>query len=238
MYNFQAIISKGTNNALVQFERFGMLAHNLSNIDTNGYKKQTFEQILKEDGYLTGSVRTDYSQGSVRVTENPYDVAIDGPGYIPVTSPTGEVQYTRDGAFRLGKDGYLLTSDGWMVGDGIKIPANCYKFVIKKNGEVVAYDSHGDKAKKLGYIPLIQFDNPDGMEQTDMDRLIATEDAGQGRLVKNHDFFKQACLERANVSVYSTANDLLRLNASMLASMQMLKVADQMYNKAINIREG
>ena len=125
-----------------------------------------------------------------------------------------------------------------MVGDGIKIPANCYKFVIKKNGEVVAYDSHGDKAKKLGYIPLIQFDNPDGMEQTDMDRLIATEDAGQGRLVKNHDFFKQACLERANVSVYSTANDLLRLNASMLASMQMLKVADQMYNKAINIREG
>ena len=238
MYNFQAIISKGTNNALVQFERFGMLAHNLSNVDTNGYKKQTFEQILKEDGYLTGSVRTDYSQGSVRVTENPYDVAIDGPGYIPVTSPTGEVQYTRDGAFRLGKDGYLITSDGWMVGDGIKIPANCYKFVIKKNGEVIAYDSHSDKPKKLGHIPLIKFDNPDGMEQTDMDRLIATDDAGQGRLVKNHDFFKQACLERANVSVYSAANDLLRLNASMLASMQMLKVADQMYNKAINIREG
>ncbi len=238
MYNFQAIISKGTNNALVQFERFGMLAHNLSNVDTNGYKKQTFEQILKEDGYLTGSVRTDYSQGSVRVTENPYDVAIDGPGYIPVTSPTGEVQYTRDGAFRLGKDGYLITSDGWMVGDGIKIPANCYKFVIKKNGEVIAYDSHNDKPKKLGHIPLIQFDNPDGMEQTDMDRLIATDDAGRGRLVKNHDFFKQACLERANVSVYASANDLLRLNASMLASMQMLKVADQMYNKAINIREG
>ena len=238
MYNFQAIISKGTNNALVQFERFGMLAHNLSNVDTNGYKKQTFEQILKEDGYLTGAVRTDYSQGSVRVTENPYDVAIDGPGYIPVTSPTGEVQYTRDGAFRLGKDGYLITSDGWMVGDGIKIPPNCYKFVIKKNGEVIAYDSHNDKPKKLGNIPLIQFDNPDGMEQADMDRLIATEDAGTGRLVKNHDFFKQACLERANVSVYSSANDLLRLNASMLASMQILKVADQMYNKAINIREG
>ena len=87
MYNFQAIISKGTNNALVQFERFGMLAHNLSNVDTNGYKRQSFEQILKEDGYLTGAIRNDYKQGSIRVTENPYDVAIDGPGYIPVTSP-------------------------------------------------------------------------------------------------------------------------------------------------------
>ena len=238
MYNFQAIITKGTNNALVQFERFGMLAQNLSNVDTNGYKKQTFEQILNQDGYLTGAVRTDYSQGSVRVTENPYDVAIDGSGYIPVTSPSGEVQYTRDGAFRLGKNGYLVTSDGWIVGDGIKIPANCYKFEIKKNGEVVAYNAHGDKPQKLGHIPLIRFDNPDGMQQTDMDRLIATADAGESHLVKDHDCFKQACLERANVSVYSTAMDLMRLNASLLASTQILKVADQMYNKAINIREG
>ncbi len=237
MYNFQAIISKGTNNALIQFERFGMLAHNLSNVDTNGYKKQSFEQILKEDGYLTGAVRTDYKQGSVRVTENPFDVAIDGPGYIPVTSPSGEIQYTRDGAFKQGKDGYLVTSDGWIVGDGIKIPSNCLKFEIKKNGDVVAYDYKGDKPKKLGHIPLIRFDNPAGLEQADMNRMIATDDAGEGRLAKGHDCFKQGMLERANVSVYASANELLRLNASMLASMQILKVADQMYNKAINIRE-
>lgn len=238
MYNFQSIISKGTNNALVQFERFGMLAHNLSNVDTNGFKKQSFEQILKEDGYLTGAVRTDYAQGSIRTTENPFDVAIDGPGYIPVTSPTGEIQYTRDGAFKQGKGGYLVTGDGWIVGDGIKIPANCLKFEIKKNGDVVYYDFHGDKAKKIGHVPLVRFDNPEGMEQSDMNRVIATEDAGEAHLVKNHECFKQGSLERANVSVFTSANDLLRLNASMLASMQILKVADQMYNKSINIREG
>ena len=39
MYNLQAIISKGTNNALIQFERFGEIANNLSNTQTNGYKK-------------------------------------------------------------------------------------------------------------------------------------------------------------------------------------------------------
>ena len=237
MYNFQAIISKGTNNALVQFERFGMLAHNLANVDTNGYKKQTFEQILKEDGYLTGAVRNDYKQGSIRVTENPYDVAIDGPGYIPVTSPSGQVQFTRDGSFKTGKDGYLVTSDGWLVGDGIKIPANCLRFEIKKNGDVVYYNFHGDEAKKIGHIPLIRFENPDGMERTDMNRLIPTENSGQAYMVKDHECFKQACLERGNVSVYESANELLRLNASMLASMQILKAADQMYNKAINIRE-
>ena len=111
------------------------------------------------------------------------------------------------------------------------------KFVVKQTGEVIAYDYDSEKPKKIGMIPLIRFDNPEGMQQGDMDRLIATDDAGEGRLVKNHDCFKQATLERANVSVYMAANDLLRLNASMLASMQILKVADQMYNKAINIRE-
>ena len=237
MYNLQGIISKGTNNALIQFERFGQIANNLANVQTTGYKNVTFEQILKEDGYLTGSVKTNYTQGSIRITSDPYDVAIDGAGYIPVTSPTGEVQYTRDGAFKQGKNGYLTTRDGWIVGEGIKIPTNCYKFEIKKNGEVFAYDERGDKPKKLGTIPLIRFDNPAGMELSDMNRLIATDDAGKGRLVKNHDCFRQNNLEMSNVSIYRSATDLLRLNASMLASMQMLKLADNMYNKAINIRE-
>ncbi|MBR1424698.1 flagellar hook basal-body protein [bacterium] len=235
--NLQGIISKGTNNALVQFERFGQIANNLANMNTTGYKKVSFEDVLKEDGYVTGVVRTDYSQGSLRTTSNPYDVAIDGPGYIPVTSPSGEVQYTRDGAFRRSKEGYLVTSDGWLVGDGIKIPANCVRFDIKSNGEVMSFDSVTGKSKKIGTIPLIRFDNPDGMQTTDMDRLIATEDAGEARLIKDHDQIKQNHLERSNVSVYQSATDMLRLNASMLASMQMLKMANQMYERAINIRQ-
>ena len=237
MYNLQGIISKGTNNALIQFERFGQIANNLSNVQTTGYKGVTFEQILKEDGYLTGSVRTDNSQGSIRITSNPYDVAIDGAGFIPVTSPKGEVQYTRDGAFKQGKNGYLTTRDGWIVGEGIKIPSNCFKFEIKSNGEVIAYNERGDKPKKIGTIPLVRFDNPMGMEMADMNRLKPTDEAGEARLVKDHDCFKQNNLEMSNVSIYRSATDLLRLNASMLASMQMLKLADNMYNKSINIRE-
>ena len=64
------------------------------------------------------------------LTDNPYDVAIEGHGYIPVTSEDGEVQYTRDGSLKRGANGYLVTFDDWMVGDGIKIPANSYKFEI------------------------------------------------------------------------------------------------------------
>jgi len=237
MYNLQDIMSKGINNATLQFERFGQIANNVSNFQTTGYKSVSFEQILREDGYLTGAVRTDNRQGSIRITSNPYDVAINGAGYIPVVSPSGEVEYTRDGAFKQGKNGYLTTRDGWIVGEGIKIPANCFKFEIKRNGDVMAYDSRGAKAKKVGTIPLIQFENPAGMVQADMNRLKPTEEAGEAKLVKNHDCIMQNNLEASNINLYRSATDLLRMNASMIASIQMVKLADQMYNKSINIRE-
>ena len=93
--------------------------------------------MLNEDGYLTGAIRTETRQGSIQVTSNPYDVAINGTGYIPVVSPEGEVAYTRDGAFKQGKDGYLVTTDDWIVGEGIKIPANCYKFESNRTAKFI-----------------------------------------------------------------------------------------------------
>lgn len=70
-----------------------------------------------------------------------------------------------------------------------------------------------------------------------MNKLIATADSGDAELVKDHDCFCQNNLENSNINIYGSVSDMLRLNASMLASMRMMKVVDDMYNKAINIRE-
>lgn len=237
MYSMQGIVRKSVNNSINQFERLGYVANNLANLNTRGYKNVSFEQMLKEDGYLTAAIRTDFKQGSIQVTSNPYDVAINGNGFIPVVSPEGEVAYTRDGAFKQGKDGYLVTSDDWIVGEGIKIPTNCYKFEIKPNGEVYSYDAANTKPKKLGTIPLVRFPSQENLEQAGMNKLVPTEDSGEPELVKNHDCICQNNLENSNTNIYSSTSEMLRLNASMLASMRMIKVVDDMYNKAINIRE-
>lgn len=237
MYSMQGIVRKSVNNSITQFEKLGYVANNLANMNTRGYKSISFEQMLNEDGYLTGAVRTDYKQGSIQITSNPYDVAIDGNGFIPVISPEGVVAYTRDGAFKQGKDGYLVTSDGWIVGEGIKIPANCYKFEIKKNGEVYSYDAANTKPKKLGTIPLVRFDSQENLEQVGMNKLVPTEASGKAKLVKDHECICQNNLENSNTSIYSSTSDMLRLNASLIASMRMMKVVDDMYNKSINIRE-
>lgn len=237
MYNMQAVIRKSINNTTMQFERLGYIANNFANYNTVAYKTNRFEQILREDGYVDGAIRTNALQGNIRISKNPYDIAINGEGYIPVVSPEGEVQYTRDGSFKRGANGYLVTVDDWMVGDGIKIPANSYKFEIRANGDVINYDNAGSLPEKIGTIPIVQFDCPEGLEQGHNNKMVITEESGNPRIVKENQGIRQYAIEASNTNIYDELNDLMRMNTSMIASMNLMKVADDMYNKAINIRE-
>ncbi len=237
MFNAQAIVRKSINNATTQFDKLGYVGNDLANYNTYGYKSIRFEQMLREDGYVAGAQRTDCKQGAIRITENPYDIAIEGAGYIPVTSEDGEVQYTRDGSFVQGKDGYLYTKDGWLVGGGIQLPANNYKFQIRPNGDVYSFDEAGSLPRRVGNIPLVTFPNPERLEQGVNNKMVATDDSGEPELLQNHRNIRQNAIEHSNVDVYGAVNEMLRLNASMIASMRLLKVADDMYNKGINIRE-
>ena len=237
MYNMQAIVRRSINNTSTQFERLGYIANNMVNYNTIGYKTNRFEQILREDGYIDGAIRTNALKGSIRISTNPYDIAIDGEGYIPVVSPDGEVQYTRDGSLKRGANGYLVTVDDWMVGDGIKIPANSYKFEIKPNGDVINYDKAGSLPEKIGTIPIVQFDCPEGLEQGHNNKMVITEESGNPTIVKADQGIKQYATEVSNTNIYDELNDLMRLNTSMIASLNLMKVADDMYNKSINIRE-
>lgn len=237
MYSLQAIIRKNINCATYQFERLGQVANNVSNYNTNAYKVTKFEQMLREDGYLTGVLRTDARQGDLLVTNNPYDMAINGNGYFPVISPEGKILYTRDGSFTRGQDGYLMTADGWLVGDGIKIPSNSYKFTVSPNGDVYNYDYAGSEPVLIGHIPIVEFDSPESLEQGVNNKMVPTEESGPPRLIGEHNYIVQHQIETSNTNVFDEVNEMLRLNASMIASLNLMKVADDMYNKAINIRE-
>ena len=238
MYSMQAVIRKNINNTTMQLERLGHIANNMSNYSTVAYKSNQFEQILREDGYIDGVIRTNTLKGAIRLTSNPYDIAIDGEGYIPVVSPDGEIQYTRDGVLKKGKGGFLMTHDDWMVGDGIKIPANSYKFEIRPNGDVYNYDKAGSLPEKIGTIPIVQFDCPEALEQGHNNKMVYTEDSGAPVIVKENQNIKQNALEVSNTNLYDEINNMMRMNTSVIASMNLMKIADQMYNKAINLREG
>ncbi len=237
MYNLQGIIRKGIVNTEVQFEKLGYVSSNIANLNTMSYKGVRFEQILDENGYLDGVVRTDHKAGSMFKTGREFDVAVDGYGFIPITSKNGEISYTRDGSFKIGKDGYLVTTSGDLVADGIKIPVNYKNILIKEDGEIFALMDRGENGKSIGKIPLVSFQNPEGLQEVGGNKFIATENSGEPMLFKEHTFIKQGFLETSNVNAYDNINDVLRLNTSMLAGFKLMKTVNDMYTKSINLTE-
>lgn len=236
-YSLQGIIRKSVTNTLQQFEKMGYASENFSNISTNAYKAVKFEEVLHENGYTEATVRTNHKEGSFEITENPLDVMIKGSGYIPVTNRAGEIYYTRDGAFKLDKDGMLTTTTNDIVGAGIKISADNVKVEIKPDGRVLTYKDLTKDPEQVGIIPVVVFNNPEGLKEVGGNKYEATEQSGVAQLQTDHQKVAQYGVERSNVDVFREVNDILRTNAQLLAQTSLVQVIDKMYEKAINLKQ-
>ena len=236
-YNLQGIIRKTNINMTTEFDRLAYVTQNIANINTNGYKAVRFEDVIDADGSVYGIERTDTKTGDFYLTKNPLDVALQGAGYIPVTTPSGEIRYTRDGAFTVNKDGMLITKTGDLVGSGIYIDAAAEKTEIKSNGDVYTYKKKTDKPEYVGTIPLVQFENPEALKDVGANEFVATENSGNMKLVENHDYIKQYGLERSNVDTMGEIYLVSRINASILASAKLMQTVNSMYDKAIDLTQ-
>lgn len=237
MRTLQGIISRSVDNSITQFDSLSYITANVSNYNTVGYKAQRFENYLQDNGRLEGALRTDYSDGVYMDTKKTLDVAIKGPGFFPVTSADGKVSYTRNGAFKVNSEGYLVTVDNHLVGDGIKVPTNYYKLKIRPDGEVTVIPERDGDEQTLGRIPVVTFNNPEGLKSLEDNKLAPTEDSGKPILMVNNSNIKQGCLERSNVNIFGCVDEVLRLNGSLIASTRLIKVVDEFYRQSINLRQ-
>jgi flagellar basal-body rod protein FlgF len=106
-----------------RMESLELLANNLANASTGGYKADREFYSLYRAAEASDSTATmplierqwtDHSQGTVHATGNPLDVALSGPGYFAVDGPAGPL-YTRNGNFQVSPQGRLVTSEGYPV---------------------------------------------------------------------------------------------------------------------------
>ncbi len=134
-----------------------VVASNVANLSTPGFKRDiavfevVFDDRLKAFVNPADTGRIDLSQGALRRTENPLDVAIDGEGFFVVSTPVG-TRYTRYGAFTLGKDGVLVTPDGFEVlGEDGRIVLSGGELTIDKEGNIIENGLTIDRLKVVGF---------------------------------------------------------------------------------------
>tara|TARA_B100001989_G_scaffold252833_1_gene236467 strand:- start:420 stop:1139 length:720 start_codon:yes stop_codon:yes gene_type:complete len=148
-----------------------IVANNVANMNTTGFRAQNvvFEEYISDPRYGDDPLSFAYDRGEYQKTDpgsqeqtnNPYNVALNGPGFMGIQGPTGETVYTRDGNFQRSIDGTLVTMAGFPVmgqGGPINIPDNSLELSIDERGVISNQDG------ELGQLMIVEFDNVQNLE--------------------------------------------------------------------------
>lgn len=154
------LTSAAASGIRARIESLDMLANNIANTSSPGFKadREFYGLYLSQEASdsplgTTPSTMpvierpwTDFTQGSITPTGNPLDLALTGKGFFVATAPAGPV-FTRDGSFRISKQGNLETLDGYSIQalDGKPIPLDYSKPVdigpdgmVRQNGQEIS----------------------------------------------------------------------------------------------------
>ncbi len=188
----------GLSRQMALSRELDVIANNVANIDTTGYKADNaeFSEFLMpqaRDNEFTGSDRRvsfvedratwiDFSPGAVQHTGSPLDVAIDGNAYFAVQTPRG-LRYTRNGALAISATGQLVTNEGYQVmGDGgpITFQINDTDVNISAQGIITVRDGGSGQDAQRGRLQLAAFDQPQLLQKDGSSTFMAPNGINAG----------------------------------------------------------
>ena len=231
-------IYTSTTGMVAEMERQNVVANNLANVDTVGFKRdnvvqQPFaeimlnaysKQVIKNIGPLGLGVQAvtefaDFSNGSIVTTDNHYDLAIEGLGLFAVETNTG-VKYTRAGNFLVDQDNYLVTRDGYNVlGENgpIRVEGS---FTVSEEGEIIQNGAVVDR--------LLIFSEA-GMEKAGETLYVNDQPqlATRYRIV-------QGALERSNVNPIREMIQMINVTRTYDTNHRALMAHDETLAKVVN----
>jgi len=222
-----------------RMESLELLANNVANTDTSGYKtdREFYNLYLSPEVNDTGDPATmpvieknytDYSQGTLRVTSNPLDFGIQGRGFFAVDSPAG-VAYTRSGAFQLSRSGTLVTQDGYSVrgaaGKPIQVDPSL-PFTVTPDGAIT------QSGNAVGQLPVYDFVNPGDLVKQG-NTLFHPADPNTKPAAAQADV-RQGQLEGSNVGNAESAVRLVSVMRQFEMLQRAVHIGMEMNRKAID----
>jgi flagellar basal-body rod protein FlgG len=234
-----------------------VIANNLANMNTAGFKRQRaeFQDLLYQNleqvgaqssdsgtvipsgiqlgaGVRTSAVYRVTSQGDMQTTSNPYDVAVQGPGYFHVSMPDGTDAYTRAGNFALSPDGQIVTDRGYTVAPGISIPANALSVAVNAQGQVSAMVPGQTAPQVLGQFELVRFPNESGLSAQGDNLFLETPASGSPQSgipgSPGYGTIIQGFLETSNVNPVEEITSLITAQRAYEMNSKVISAADEM----------
>ena len=239
-----------------------VIANNLANVNTTGFKKSKaeFQDLLYQNTRTAGSetgagnqlptgvqighgsklVATAkiFTTGELTQTQEQWDIAIKGDGFFEVQTPAGDKAYTRDGSFKVGPSGQIMTSDGLVVQSGFQaVPPGTTSIDVSNTGEVTYTGPNGKSTFRLS---LTRFANPAGLENMGHNLYKETTASGpaeSGSPGENgYGTTQQYYLELSNVKVVEEMVNMILAQRAYEINSKAVQASDEMMQLSNNLR--
>jgi flagellar basal-body rod protein FlgG len=232
------------------------IANNLANINTVGFKRSQvdFQDLmyikLKEagrevaagvtapsglevgSGVRPASTLKLFLQGEMQNTGRSLDIAVEGDGFLQVTTPGGEIRYTRDGSLRVDANGNLVTSGGNLLEPSISIPTDVRSVSIGRDGTVTVFAGSDSTPSVAGQITLARFANPSGLSSEGANLLAETPASGSPTVAapgtSGTGTIQQGFLERSNVQMVTELVELIQAQRAYEINARAIRAGDEM----------
>lgn len=233
-----------------------VISNNLANVSTVGFKKDrpVFEDLLYQirrqpgaqsaeesrlpsglqvgSGVKTVGTQKIHQNGSLEITDQAFDLAINGRGFLQVTMPNGEIGYTRNGQLHLSADGELVTAEGYLIEPAITLPAQVTSFSVAGDGVVTAVTAGNPNGTQLGQLQLADFVNPAGLQAIGQNLFLETASSGAPALNNPGDqgtgTIRQGALETSNVNAVEELVTMITTQRAYEMNSKVISTADEM----------
>lgn len=238
-----------------------VIANNLANVSTTGYKKNKveFQDLLYQTARSAGAEQGGgnrlptglqvghgsrlaatskvFTTGELTQTGERFDVAIQGDGFFEVTMGDGSKAYTRDGAWKVDSQGRVTTNDGLPLQGFQSIPAGTTDISVSADGYVTTKGAAGTQSFR---VQVARFVNPAGLDSLGGNLYRETEASGTAELgnpaENGFGSLRQGYLEMSNVKVVEEMVNLIVAQRAYEVNSKAVQASDEMMQISNNLR--
>ncbi len=260
-------IYTAVSGAMAQSAKMDTIANNLANVNTPGFKRDTqiFKEYLsayeKEPTTITvpripasvesfydmqggdksyvdlAGTATDFTQGMLKQTGNPLDLALEGDGFFEVATPEG-VRLTRAGSFTIDNQGRVTTKQGFPVlkegtpgsdPNGRILQTNGGKISISDDGQILE-----NGVATAGKLSVADVKNKDGLQKVGHNMYGFKETIQPELSSSNNSKVIQGFVESSNVNIVAEMADMITATRTFESTQKAISAYDEMQKRLVN----